>query len=293
VTTSGKRTSKVKHVGSCQFLLVLACCFCSNAQAGQLESLDQADSANTGVYHVAFSAAGGAQGRRIGEAYFSRARLNPHVLAQATTGQTSDVPRAAPVPTFDCTDVIGKVFVDNNANGYQDEDESGLASVKLVTATGLEARTDPHGRFHITCARVPNADRGSNFVIKLDARSLPAGYRLTTENPRVQRVTPGKILKFNFGAAALRRVRLDLADEVFAHDSTQIREHWLPQVGELIDRLAETPSRLCLVYVAQEEEISLVKDRVQAIRNEIERRWKDRDCCYKLDIETRIIRRSS
>lgn len=192
-------------------------------------------------------------------------------------------------PTFDCADVVGKVFDDSNLNGYQDEDEAGIPSVKLVTTQGLEARTDQSGRFHITCALSPNPDRGSNFIIKLDARSLPIGYRLTTENPRVVRATPGKVLKFNFGAAIHRRVRLDLADAVFESDSSQLRQQWLSHIDLLMDRLVEEPAVLCLAYMADFEELTLVTERLQAIKKEIKQRWADLDCCYKLDIETRII----
>lgn len=196
---------------------------------------------------------------------------------------------ASAVPTFDCADVIGKVFDDSNLNGYQDEAEAGIPSVKLVTTQGLEARTDQSGRFHISCALSPNPDRGSNFIIKLDVRSLPTGYRLTTENPRVVRATPGKVLKFDFGAAIHRRVRLDLADAVFESDSSQIQERWLSHVDLLMDRLVERPAVLCLAYMADFEELTLVTERLQAIKKEIRQRWADLDCCYKLDIETRII----
>jgi hypothetical protein len=44
--------------------------------------------------------------------------------------------------------------------------------------------------------------------------------------------------------------------------------------------------------MAEFEELSLVTDRLQAIKKEIDQRWADLDCCYKLDIETRIIWRS-
>ena len=85
-----------------------------------------------------------------------------------------------PDPTFDCTDVIGKVFDDTNRNGEQDEGEPGLPGVRVVTGRGLAARTDQYGRFHITCAVTPREGRGSNFVLKLDDRTLPSGYRMST-----------------------------------------------------------------------------------------------------------------
>ena len=107
----------------------------------------------------------------------------------AVSGEATATVMVVPDPDFDCTDVIGKVFDDRNLNGEQDPGEKGLFGVRVVTARGLIASTDQNGRFHITCAVVPNEDRGSNFILKLDERSLPSGYRLTTENPRVQRAT--------------------------------------------------------------------------------------------------------
>ncbi len=75
---------------------------------------------------------------------------------RSPAGQFSEVAtatvRVIPDPTFDCTDVIGKVFDDRNLNGQQDAGEEGLAGVRVVTARGLIATTDEHGRFHITCA---------------------------------------------------------------------------------------------------------------------------------------------
>jgi uncharacterized repeat protein (TIGR01451 family)/fimbrial isopeptide formation D2 family protein len=228
-------------------------------------------------------------GSGVGEGeYTNLAQVFNNRTAEPASEQASATVRIVPDPTFDCTDVIGKVFDDANLNGYQDEGEGGLPSAKVVTARGLEGTTDTHGRFHITCAVVPNRDRGSNFIIKLDERSLPSGYRVTTENPRVERATRGKMLKFNFGAAIHRVVRLDMADAVFEPNSTEIRPQWLARVSLLMEKLVEAPSILRLAYLADVEKRSLVNDRVDAVKKEIERRWADLDCCYKLEIETEI-----
>ncbi|HEY4317046.1 MAG TPA: SdrD B-like domain-containing protein, partial [Herbaspirillum sp.] len=120
-----------------------------------------------------------------------------------------------PDPTFDCPDVIGKVFDDQNANGYQDQGEPGIPAVRIATARGLLVMTDAEGRFHVPCPEIPNEDRGSNFVMKLDPRTLPSGYRITTENPRDIRLTRGKVSKLNFGATIHRVVRLELGDSAF------------------------------------------------------------------------------
>ena len=53
--------------------------------------------------------------------------------------------RVVPDPTFDCTDVTGKVFDDTNRNGMQDDGEAGIAGARLVTPTRPAATTDAYG----------------------------------------------------------------------------------------------------------------------------------------------------
>src|SRR5262249_22040714 len=55
----------------------------------------------------------------------------------AYSGVASATVRVVPDPTFDCTDVIGKVFDDKNRDGMQEEGERGLGGVRLVTVNGL------------------------------------------------------------------------------------------------------------------------------------------------------------
>ncbi len=196
--------------------------------------------------------------------------------------------RVIPDPTFDCTDVIGKVYEDKNLNSYQDKGERGIPGVQVATARGLRVTTDAHGRFHITCAVVANEVRGSNFIMKLDDRSLPAGYRVTTENPRVQRATRGKMMKFNFGTAIHRVVRLDLADGVFEKGSTELRPQWRTRIDFLITELQKEGSVLRLSYMAENELEDEVDDRLEAIEELISDRWQALDCCYRLTIETEV-----
>ena len=105
--------------------------------------------------------------------YVNRALVVDTVTGATISGEATATVRVVPDPDFDCTDVIGKVFDDSNLNGQQDAGEEGLAGVRAVTVRGLIATTDPYGRFHLTCAAVPDEDRGSNFILKLDERSLP------------------------------------------------------------------------------------------------------------------------
>jgi len=229
-------------------------------------------------------------GSGVGEGeYINRANVINNLTGGAASGEASATVRVVPDPTFDCSDVIGKVFDDKNLDGYQDEGEPGLTDVRVATATGLLVTTDEHGRFHITCAAVPNQDRGSNFILKLDDRTLPSGYRLTTENPRVQRATRGKMLKYNFGAAIHRVVRLDMADGVFETDSDEVRPQWKSRLSLLLEKLREAPSVLRLSYLADIEDPDLVEDRLAAVKDEISERWSDLDCCYRLMIETEVL----
>ncbi|MCW8955345.1 MAG: hypothetical protein OQL09_00550, partial [Gammaproteobacteria bacterium] len=220
--------------------------------------------------------------------YVNRAQAVNNLTSGNASEEATATVRVVPDPTFDCSDVIGKVFNDENHNGYQDQGEKGIAGARVMTARGLEATADAHGRFHITCAIVPNQDRGSNFILKLDERSLPSGFRLTTENPRVQRATRGKMLKYNFGATIHRVVRLDMADGVFEKDATEMRPQWKPRLDLLLDALKKAPSILRLSYMADIEDEDLVEDRLDAVKDEIEDRWQDLNCCYKLMIETEV-----
>lgn len=228
-------------------------------------------------------------GSGVGEGeYINRARMFNELSGQQASGEAMATVRVVPDPTFDCTDVIGKVYNDKNLNGYQDQDEGGVPGARVVTANGLRATTDAHGRFHITCAVVPNPDRGSNFVLKLDDRSLPSGYRLTTENPRVQRATRGKMLAFNFGTSLHRIVRLDLADAVFEPRSSELRPQWQSRTTLLLEKLQQAPSLLRLSYLAENEDPALVEARLKVIRARIAEDWAALDCCYPLNIESEI-----
>ncbi len=158
----------------------------------------------------------------------------------------------------------------------------------MVTVRGLIATTDKHGRFHITCVAVPDEDRGSNVILKLDERSLPTGFRLTTENPRVQRATRGKMIRFNFGATIHRVVRIDIADGVFEPNTTELRMQWTPKITQLLKELKKAPSVLRLSYLGDVENKGLVKERLEALKKKITKQWKQSDSSYRLTIETEV-----
>jgi uncharacterized repeat protein (TIGR01451 family)/fimbrial isopeptide formation D2 family protein len=220
--------------------------------------------------------------------YVNRASVYNNVTGTAVSGEATATVRVIPDPDLDCTDVIGKVFDDRDLNGFQNPGEKGLSGVRVVTAGGLIASTDEFGRFHITCAVVPDEDRGSNFILKLDERSLPTGYRMTTENPRVLRATRGKMMRFNFGSTIHRVVRMDIADGVFEPGTSELRIQWQPRIVQLLEELKKAPSVLRLSYLGDVEPGDLVQKRIEALKKKITGQWKKLDAGYRLTIETEI-----
>ena len=194
-----------------------------------------------------------------------------------------------PSPVFDCSEIIGKVFDDKDKDGYQSKDEDGLAGVRLVTATGLTITTDKHGRYHIACAAVPNGNIGSNFILKMDERTLPTGYRITTENPRVIRLTRGKMSKLNFGASIQSVVTLDLTDHVFVRGDTKLDIEMAPHIEELLTVLKANESLLRLNYHDYEGLGKLGEMRLDAVAEYLEYRWEEDGCCYPLNIERKLL----
>jgi uncharacterized repeat protein (TIGR01451 family) len=220
--------------------------------------------------------------------FVNRAQAMNEITGSVMSAEATATVRIVPDPTFDCTDVSGKVFNDFNRNGYQDGDEIGLPGVRLVTARGLAATTDSQGRYNITCAIVPNESRGSNFVLKLDDRTLPSGYRASTRPLQVQRATRGKALRINFGASIHRVVGLDIADAVFEPGTTVMRSQWRSRIGMLLDELQKGPAILRLSYVADVESESLVNQRLELLKGQIMGAWEELNCCYELVVEPEV-----
>ncbi|HVN46543.1 MAG TPA: hypothetical protein VMT66_15045 [Steroidobacteraceae bacterium] len=212
----------------------------------------------------------------------------PAALGNAVSTEGTATVRVVPDTTFDCTDVIGKVFDDANGNGQQDPGEKGIPGVRVLTTRGLAAITDEFGRFHITCAITPLEGRGSNFALKLDDRTLPSGYRPTTPPVLVERATRGKALRFEFGASIHRVVGLDLSDAVFEPGTTDMRPQWRPRLDLLLAELRKSRSVLHLSYLGDVEDKLLVDQRLEAVAKSISDAWRAMNCCYELTIEREV-----
>ncbi len=189
---------------------------------------------------------------------------------------------------FDCGDIFGKVFDDRNRNGYQDRGEPGLPGVRVAAVKGLLLTADDHGRFHVACADLPDQRIGTNYIMKLDPRSLPSGYRLTTENPRVVRLTAGKASEFLFGASIGRVVRLDLTDAAFVEGTQELLPEWEERIKQMIVLLDQEPSVLRVVYSGSERSKRSAQKRLREIRRKIAAEWRKTGRGYRLEIETRL-----
>ncbi|MEL7453857.1 MAG: hypothetical protein AAGJ50_10870, partial [Pseudomonadota bacterium] len=168
------------------------------------------------------------------------------------------------------TPVLGRVFHDVNGNGYPDDGEPGIPAARINTVQGDIITTDQYGRYHIPCAIIPDNERGSNFILKTDPRSLPLGYALTTENPRVVRATRGKFLKINFGAVETAAYRLDLSAADFDEEGALQRD-----IGTEING-QDRDSDLLLVYrAAGDESIADARARLSAARAQLDGRRRN------------------
>jgi hypothetical protein len=96
-------------------------------------------------------------------------------------------------PIFDLGTIIGKVFYDENRDGWQDKGEEGVAGVMVALDSGIYALTDEHGRYHFP------AVKPGHRLVKVNLRSLADGAQATTRETVVVNITPGIMAKANFG----------------------------------------------------------------------------------------------
>lgn len=175
---------------------------------------------------------------------------------------------------FDCGDIIGRVFDDLNGNGSADDGEPGLAGVRIATVKGVLITTDKTGRFHLSCADIPNAKIGSTFLMKLDTRTLPEGYRVTTENRRDVRLTRGKGMKLNFGAHKARGLALTLNRDAFEKNSIKLKSKWASGIDRLVSLMQQAQGSLTLSYRCTSY-APIAKQRLAHVEELIQARWAE------------------
>ncbi len=227
----------------------------------------------TSIYSIlAVIGAGVSEGDRINTAVAQNGATNAEVSnrAQAVVTITASA-------IFDCAEIIGKVFDDFDGDGYQDEGEPGVPGARLATVNGELITTDEFGRYHITCAAVPNAQIGSNYVLKLDPRTIPDGYTPTSDNPQSIRLTRGKISELNFGIVKGRVIAIAIDDRAFGEGVADLKPVMADKIAQL-SQLDEQRLVVQVTYAAKDgENGDLVHSRLAAMRSAIDVAFADDD----------------
>ncbi|MEO1747906.1 MAG: hypothetical protein AAFR27_04695, partial [Pseudomonadota bacterium] len=162
---------------------------------------------------------------------------------------------------------------------------------RLATANGTLITTDEFGRYSVPCAAIPDANIGSNFIVKLDDRTLPTGYAVTTENPRVVRLTPGKLSKLNFGATRASLVEFTVTDDAFLGSSTTITSALEQGIGQLADNAVGGPTMVRVTYLAgTRENQKLPKARLTEIEDAVRKRFALVGIREDLEFEPIVVR---
>lgn len=181
--------------------------------------------------------------------------------------------------------MIGKVFSDLDRDGYQDEGEPGIAGARLATVRGTLITTDAFGRFSVPCADLPDGNIGSNFVLKLDERTLPAGFSMTTDNPAMVRLTAGKMTEMNFGASIGREIRLTLDNSAFVGGSEVPTAALDDGIRQLMTLLTDHTTTLYIAYGGEAGD-DLGRQRVEHVIALIRQQWRQAGEPYRLVINT-------
>lgn len=151
-------------------------------------------------------------------------------------------------------------------------DERGIPGVRIASVEGLLIETDQFGRYHLPDA-FGGADRGRNFILKVDPSTLPAGAGLTTDNPLLRRLVPGLPVRFDFGVklpveqipGGSEPLELEMGQVFFAPGSAGVRAEYLPVIGRMADKVEQHRGGE-VVIAANGETDALAFDRAMAVK---------------------------
>jgi uncharacterized repeat protein (TIGR01451 family) len=193
-----------------------------------------------------------------------------------------------PIYIFECSDIIGRVYQDLNLSGYPDQGEPGMPNAHVYTVNGVKIITDEHGRYHVPCAELPK-DIGSNYILKVDERSLPNGWHLTSTNPKVLRLTKGKMAQFNFGVMKAALIEIEVDNRAFVQGRAEPETALDASIERMIDAIASKPSIIRLDYKVSGEGQGIAKRRLKELEDQIQDAWRGRGQ-YTLNIEMNVVR---
>lgn len=152
-------------------------------------------------------------------------------------------------------------------------DEAGIPGVRLASVEGLRVETDQYGRYHLAGID-GGAQRGRNFILKVDPSTLPPGSTFTTENPLLRRITPGLPVRFDWGVklpeqpapAASPQLELELGEVIFAPGSAEVRETYRPSLEKMAAKVSEHGGGDVIIQANGENE-HLALARAAAVRD--------------------------
>ena len=111
---------------------------------------------------------------------------------------------------------------------------------------------------------------------------------MTTENPRVVRLTRGKLTKLNFGAALRHVITLDVTDEAFVENSAEFKTEFTHQLDGLMEALEIQETTLKVRYHSQSS-VADVDKRMKRLARKLQDMWKDQGGDYDLNIERETV----
>ncbi|MGF1645220.1 MAG: SdrD B-like domain-containing protein, partial [Thiotrichales bacterium] len=106
--------------------------------------------------------------------------------------------------------------------------EEGIPGVRVATVDGMLIETDLYGRFHIAGVDTGRIERGTNYIVKVDPATLPAGAEFTTENPRVLRLGKSLMTRFNFG---VKLPEQGMPEQIIEETQQVVERKRVPLVG--------------------------------------------------------------
>jgi len=125
-------------------------------------------------------------------------------------------------------------------------DELGIPGVRIGSVEGLRVETDQYGRYHLEDISGGTQARGRNFILKIDAATLPEGTTFISRNPLLRRITPGVPTRFDFAVQlpvtvleGRKEVEMTLGEVFFAPDSAKIEERYRPVIEKIAAQVRE------------------------------------------------------
>ncbi|WP_213601555.1 DUF7507 domain-containing protein [Pseudoxanthomonas japonensis] len=196
------------------------------------------------------------------------------VTSLETTGDAAKGLTAA-MPTVERRVAQGEggYFVDY-VIGNAGIEERGVPGVRIATVEGLLIETDQFGRYHLAGLSGGAWERGRNVVLKVDPSTLPAGTRMTTDNPLLRRVTPGVPVRFDWGVVLPEQVieggseqlEIELGEVQFAPGSAALPPRYQPLVTAMAAKVREHQGGEVVIQADGDNE-GLAFDRANALKD--------------------------